>query len=272
MIYFPICPLFVPANRLDWIEKGESSNADGLVLDLEDSIPTKEKSQTREALADYLSSKKINKPFLIRVNPLTSKEGQKDLSLLSLLGENFIGLLIPKIENKPELEALPESLEVVALIETPLAIKNLESISSDVRIRGIALGGLDLSAELGSDMNWDSLIYSRSKIVLHAAINGVYSIDSPFVQINNMEQLEEESQKAKSLGFNSKFAIHPNQIEVIKRNFLPSDEEIEEAKKILKAYSNSDGGVIELDGKMVDEPIVKLMRKKLILAGLDPDN
>ena len=229
-------------------------------------------SQTREALADYLSSKKINKPFLIRVNPLTSKEGQKDLSLLSLLGENFIGLLIPKIENKPELEALPESLEVVALIETPLAIKNLESISSDVRIRGIALGGLDLSAELGSDMNWDSLIYSRSKIVLHAAINGVYSIDSPFVQINNMEQLEEESQKAKSLGFNSKFAIHPNQIEVIKRNFLPSDEEIEEAKKILKAYSNSDGGVIELDGKMVDEPIVKLMRKKLILAGLDPDN
>ena len=129
-----------------------------------------------------------------------------------------------------------------------------------------------MSAELGSDMNWDSLIYSRSKIVLHAAINGVYSIDSPFVQINNMEQLEEESQKAKSLGFNSKFAIHPNQIEVIKRNFLPSDEEIEEAKKILKAYSNSDGGVIELDGKMVDEPIVKLMRKKLILAGLDPDN
>ena len=103
----------------------------------------------------------------------------------------------------------------IDLIETPLAIKNLESISSDVRIRGIALGGLDLSAELGSDMNWDSLIYSRSKIVLHAAINGVYSIDSPFVQINNMEQLEEESQKAKSLGFNSKFAIHPNQIEVI---------------------------------------------------------
>ena len=78
MIYFPICPLFVPANRLDWIEKGESSNADGLVLDLEDSIPTKEKSQTREALADYLSSKKIPCVYLQNaglgnaINPLIS--------------------------------------------------------------------------------------------------------------------------------------------------------------------------------------------------------
>ena len=74
------------------------------------------------------------------------------------------------------------------------------------------------------------------------------------------------------MGFNSKFAIHPNQVERISRNFLPSEEEIEEAKKTLKAFANSDGGAIAVDGKMVDEPVVKLMKKKLILAGLDPDN
>ena len=92
------------------------------------------------------------------------------------------------------------------------------------------------------------------------------------MQINDIDQLEEESRKAKSLGFTSKFAIHPSQIETIKRNFLPSEAEIEEAKNIVKAFMNSDGGAIAVDGKMVDEPIVKLMKKKLILAGLDPDN
>jgi citrate lyase beta subunit len=92
------------------------------------------------------------------------------------------------------------------------------------------------------------------------------------MDINDLDQLDEESRKAKSLGFNSKFAIHPNQVETISRNFLPSEEEIEEAKKTLKAFANSDGGAIAVDGKMIDEPVVKLMKKKLILAGLDPDN
>ena len=107
---------------------------------------------------------------------------------------------------------------------------------------------------------------------MYASINGIFSIDSPFMDINNLEQLDEESRKAKSLGFNSKFAIHPNQVETISWNFLPSEEEIEEAKKTIKAFMNSDGGAIAVDGKMVDEPVVKLMKKKLILAGLDPDN
>jgi citrate lyase beta subunit len=92
------------------------------------------------------------------------------------------------------------------------------------------------------------------------------------MDINDLDQLDQESKKAKSLGFNSKFAIHPNQIETISRNFLPSEEEIKEAKKTLKAFENSDGGAIALDGKMIDEPVVKLMKKKLILAGLDPEN
>jgi citrate lyase beta subunit len=161
---------------------------------------------------------------------------------------------------------------VVILVETPSAIENLASLAAEKRVYGIALGGADLSAELGSDMSWDSLLYSRSKIVMHASINGIFSIDSPFMDINDLDQLNEESRKAKSLGFNSKFAIHPNQVETISRNFLPSEEEIEEAKKTLKAFANSDGGAIAVDGKMVDEPVVKLMKKKLILAGLDPDN
>ncbi|HIA96285.1 MAG TPA: hypothetical protein EYO11_05045, partial [Gammaproteobacteria bacterium] len=179
MISFPVSPLFVPANKLDWIEKAVTSKADGLILDLEDSVPIKEKNKTRGELTNYLSSQKITTPFFIRTNPLTSKEGKEDLSLLEVLGENFIGLMVPKIEDPAELMGLPETLKVVILVETPSAIENLASLAAEKRVYGIALGGADLSAELGSDMSWDSLLYSRSKIVTHASINGVFSIDSP---------------------------------------------------------------------------------------------
>ena len=186
MTPFPVSPLFVPANRLDWIKKTETSETDGLIIDLEDSVPLGDKSKAREELANYLSSEEISTPFFIRTNTLTSKEGLEDLSLLDAVGKNFLGLVIPKIEDPTELMPLPELLKVVILVETPSAIENLASLAADKRIHGIALGGADLSAELGSDMSWDSLLYSRSKIVTQASINGVFSIDSPFMQINDL--------------------------------------------------------------------------------------
>ena len=271
MIRFPVCPLFVPANKLDWIEKAKASNADALILDLEDSVSLQEKKETREGLMEHLSSQELNTPYLIRINPLNTNEGQRDLSLLDNVTNNFVALLIPKVETLEELSFVPKSCNVILLIETPLAIKNLEILASDKRVQGLCLGGADLSAELGSDMSWDALLYSRSKLVLHASINNIFSIDSPFMEIDKSKQLEEECLKAKALGFTSKAAIHPGQVEIIKRNFLPTEDEIKEAKKILKQYAGSSKGVIAVDGKMVDEPVVKSMQKKLLLAGFDPD-
>ena len=83
---FPVSPLFVPASKLGWIQKAENSEADGLIIDLEDSVPEDEKNVAREALADYLSSTEISKPFFIRVNPLTTSYGEKDINVfLSLI-------------------------------------------------------------------------------------------------------------------------------------------------------------------------------------------
>ena len=164
------------------------------------------------------------------------------------------------------------SSKIILLIETPLAVKNLDILSSDPRVRGLFLGVADLSSSLGADMSWNSMLYVRSRIVLEAAINGLFCIDSPFMQIDSPRELEAECKMSKSLGFTSKAAIHPSQIKKIRHNFLPSEEEIKEAMKILKAYADSKGGAIAVDGKMVDEPVVELMKKKLVLAGLDPDN
>ena len=143
---FPLCPLFVPANKLDWIEKAERSEADGLIVDLEDSVPLEEKGKARDGLVEYLSSEEISKPFFIRTNPLTSQEGRKDSSSFGTKKNNFLGLMTPKIESLDELKDLPDTLKITLLVETPLAIENLASLASDIRVNGIALGGADLSA------------------------------------------------------------------------------------------------------------------------------
>ena len=136
----------------------------------------------------------------------------------------------------------------------------------------MALGGADLSASLGSTMDWDSLLYSRSKIILESSIHNLFSIDSPFMDIENLESLELESRKARSIGFSGKAAIHPSQLDVINRSFLPSDTEIEEALKIIKAFRSSSSAVISFEGKMIDQPIILSMEKRLRLVGIDPKN
>ena len=269
MTLFPVCPLFVPANKLDWISKAETSKADGLVIDLEDSVPLSDKRKSRDELARHLSSSHISKPFFIRINSLKSQDGKEDISLFNIKNKNFLGLIIPKIENPIELSVLPESLKLVLLIETALALENLSLLSEDKRVIGLALGGADLSAELGSDMSWDAVLLARSMIILQASKYGLITIDSPFMQIEDINELAQESRKARSIGFNSKFAIHPKQAGVIKECFLPTKEDLEEAQKILKAFSKSKGGAISVDGKMIDEPIIKLMKKRLFLAGID---
>ena len=269
MTLFPVCPLFVPANKLDWISKAETSKADGLIIDLEDSVPLSDKRKSRDELARHLSSSHISKPFFIRINSLKSQDGKEDISLFNIKNKNFLGLIIPKIENPIELSVLPESLKLVLLIETALALENLSLLSEDKRVIGLALGGADLSAELGSDMSWDAMLLARSMIILQASKYGLITIDSPFMQIEDINELAQESRKARSIGFNSKFAIHPKQAEVIKESFLPTKEDLEEAQKILKAFSKSKGGAISVDGKMIDAPIIKLMKKRLFLAGID---
>ena len=100
MTLFPVCPLFVPANKLDWISKAETSKADGLVIDLEDSVPLSDKRKSRDELARHLSSSHISKPFFIRINSLKSHDGKEDISLFNIKNKiNPMEFLIGLIKN-----------------------------------------------------------------------------------------------------------------------------------------------------------------------------
>ena len=266
---FPVSPIFIPANKLDWISKAFDKGADSVILDLEDSIAKKEKVSTREALFLHLKENKYEVNLIVRVNSIDEDLGIDDIKRLNQPDLDIEAFMLPKIEDPQKISNLPE-INVIALLETPKSIKNISDIASHHKVKGLALGGADLSASMGSSMDWDSLLYARSKIILESSINDLFSIDSPFMDIENLESLELESRKARSMGFSGKAAIHPSQIEVINRSFLPSHSEVEEAKQIIKAFNNSSSAVISFEGKMIDQPIIVSMEKRLRLVGIDP--
>ncbi len=267
---FPVCPIFIPANRLEWVEKTFDKGTDAVIIDLEDSVPKEQKDETRTNLFSYLDSHDFDKTILIRVNPVDGELGKEDIKILSGVSSKIDAFMLPKIEQTGLLNDLPDNL--IALIETPKSIQNLEEIASHKNVIGIALGGADLSASLGSDMSWDSLLFTRSKIIIEAAANNLFTIDSPFMNIEDISSLENESVLSNGLGFDGKAAIHPNQIETITKSFLPNESDIQEAKEIIKLFSSSSEAVIAYKGKMIDMPIVISMEKRLKLVGIDPKN
>ena len=268
---FPLCPIFIPANKLDWVPKIVSSNADCIIFDLEDSVLPDQKESARNSLYSFLKANKPDISILIRINPLDSETGKADLALFAGNTKIFDALMLPKIEEPSVLIGLPK-VNVILLIETPLAVKNLPLLAESKQAVGIALGGADLSASLGSDMSWDSLLYARSKIVLEGSINNLFTIDGPFMSISSLDELKQESMLSSKMGFNGKAAIHPSQIDSILEAFLPTNKEIEEAKEVLKAFSAASDGAVALNGKMIDLPVVRSMERRLRLAGVDPDD
>ena len=212
----------------------------------------------------------FDKTVLVRVNPIDSEFGKDDMKVLAEVSSKIDAFMLPKVEEVKLLNQLPKNL--VLLIETPKSVQNLEELASHKHVIGIALGGADLSASLGSDMSWDSLLFTRSKIVIEAAVNNLFTIDSPFMNIEDISSLQKESVLSNGLGFDGKAAIHPNQIETITKSFLPNESDIQEAKEIIKLFNSSSEAVIAYKGKMIDMPIVLSMEKRLRLVGIELKN
>ena len=262
----PISPIFIPANRLDLCHKAISSGADGVILDLEDSIPLDQKDSSLRELIGFLKESYIDTTIYIRINSPYTVEGKEDLDELSKVQSRFNSIIIPKVEKIEDLNKAGElDNPVIALIESAQAVKNLESISDFDNLGGFLLGAADLSKSLGSDMSWDALLYTRSKLIIESSAWNLDLIDSPYMNMADLEGLSAEVTRAKGMGFISKAAIHPNQIEVIRRGLLPTKEEIKEAKGIIEAFKESKGGVTSYNGKMIDAPIVEVMKRKLSL-------
>jgi citrate lyase subunit beta/citryl-CoA lyase len=280
--------LFVPGNRPDRIEKAFITEADVIIIDLEDAVPLSEKetsrSKVREKVAQY-----ADRMILVRINALGSPFIEGDLEEAIVKGVN--GIMLPKVEraddihaiNKLLLEAekkrfLPEgSIHLFPLIESAAAVQHAYDIVSakttPERIYSVAFGAADYTLDMGIEMTvgGTELFYARSRISIACRAAGISPpIDTPFmIDLNDIDALVSDAKRAKELGFQGKLVIHPKQIEPCNRIFSPTSEEIAKAEKIVQAFEEAEAAgmaAIQLEGKFIDYPVVKRSRDILALA------
>ena len=268
--------LFVPGARLEILPKAEASGTDIICIDLEDAVADDAKDAVRAeaitAVADYASQDKTE--IWLRINSIRSTEGMADIIALAESDTAPDGLMLPKISSPEEIRILRDvlstkhsELKFHPLIETTEGLKwAYEIAKSSHKIGSLLLGGFDMSANLRVEPGWKALLYARQKLVLAAANAKVDLLDMPFFGLDDPDGLKEESQNAAEIGFTGKCAIHPKQIEIINEVFSPSAEEIARAKDLISKYEAQDKAFVEIDGVLMEKPIVERLYRTLAIA------
>lgn len=273
--------LFVPGTRPDRFAKAAASGADAVCVDLEDAVPPGRKDEARgEALRFLAAAGSGACDRVVRINGVRTEPGLRDLLAVIEARPERGTIAVPKIESAEEVQWIDQlltaagcGLQVVAQIETLRGVENATAIAgASPRLSGIMFGGLDLAAELGAPASWEALLHGRSRVIHAAALAGVPAIDMPFVDVGDPEGCGQEARRALALGFSAKMVIHPTQVEVVNAAFSPTPEEIDQARRVIAALEEASGtaagGVVLLDGRMVERPVVLAMQRILARAGV----
>lgn len=267
-----VCSLFIPASAPRMINAGLSLPADSLILDLEDAVSPTEKDSARELLRHALPLL-AGRTVAVRIN---GADGcwQEDLELFRHPGADVV--VAPKAAADflarvgDRLDAFGSPARVAALVETAAGVEDLPAIARSCgRLTSLLFGGEDYSLDLGVSRTpeGEEIRYARARISNTAHAHGLEALDTPFVVTNDDAALEQDARRARNLGFTGKLAINPNQVPIIRRAFAPSRKELDWAERVVRAAedpANRGKGAIALDGKMIDEPIVK--RARLMLS------
>lgn len=265
--------LFVPGTRPERFSKALDSGANAVVLDLEDAVPEEEKDKARSAIRnawhDFNADQKSR--LVIRSNAPGSSFYAADLILAQEL--NIACILIPKSESLDEINGaalvLPNTA-IIPMIETALGLEHLREIAQSNQVIRLALGNLDLQADLGMicDEEETQLQTARFQIVLASRLAQIAPpIDGVTPSTDDLKRINRDALRAKAMGFGGKLCIHPKQVSVVKAAFMPSQDELNWAQRVIEADQASNGAAVKLDGRMIDRPVVLLAQRTLALAG-----
>jgi citrate lyase subunit beta/citryl-CoA lyase len=279
---FRFSRLYLPGNTPSMMINAGLHSADGIILDLEDSVAPEKKDEARLLVRNALRQINFNgAERMVRINQ--GERGMKDLEFVVPHNVNLI--LIPKCENAVSVRdienriteiknksGLTNPVHLMPIIETALGVEmSFEIARSSASVVAIAIGLEDLSADMGVTRTGEGKesFYARTRIVNAAKAAGIQPIDSVFSDVSDMEALRQNVLSSKALGFEGMGCIHPRQIPVIKQGFAPGVEEIEKLKKIVLAFENARArglGVVALGSKMIDPPVVARAQKIIDLA------
>ena len=276
--------MFVPGNNPGMMADAHIYGPDSIMLDLEDSVTLAEKDAARLLVYHALQSVDYgNTEMVVRINPLNTPFGRKDIEAVVRAGVHVIRM--PKTETADEVREVEAEIlrveqrlgcvgrtQIMAAIESALGVVNAYDIATaSKRMMGIALGAEDYCANLKTQRtpSGNELQLARQTIVVAARAAGIDALDTVYSNLNDMDTFRAEVEYIKSLGFDGKSIINPRQIEVVNEVFAPKEKDIAKARTILAAIKEAEArgsGVVSVNGKMVDKPVVIRAQRTIDLA------
>ena len=268
--------IFTPGLNPEMFPKALASGADMVCIELEDGIAIKDKDEARKNTINALKNLKINNDveLVVRVNCQRTKPGLLDLEAFISSKLNVKALMLPKVKTPDEITFIDDLLtdcnmdtDLHVIIETNEALENIYDIAhASKRIVALYFGGVDMAAELRVPNSYENLIYARSKLVHAGASVGIDVIDVPYLDLEDMDGMKKEAELVRNLGFTGKGSIHPKQINILNEVFTPSKEEIIKAKRIIDQFNASDTGLVVIDGKLIEKPVLREMKRRILVA------
>ncbi len=276
--------LYMPGSNTRALEKAKTLSADGVILDLEDSVAPEAKETARLQVVDVVKAGGFGaREVVIRVNGVDTPWHADDLSAAAHAAPDVI--LVPKVSSAETLELIGRRLldmgthhktRVWAMIETPLAIFNVLSIAaaardSETRLSGFVMGTNDLAKDTRARLvpGRAPMVPWLSMCVAAARIYGIDILDGVYNDIGNAEGFLKECTQGVELGFDGKTLIHPNQIEPCNKAFSPSPAEVEQARKMIAVFDlpeNKGKGVVSIEGRMVERLHADMARRTVAIA------
>jgi citrate lyase subunit beta / citryl-CoA lyase len=279
--------LFAPANSPRKVAKALASAADGVILDLEDSVALSEKSEARRSAAEALAGRG-DAPAFVRVNSIPS--GLMDADLAALASAPPDGVILPKVEGPSDLmeigarldrlDAEPSRgrprIEVMPIVETARGLAAVLAIAAgSPRVRRLVFGAIDLALDMDIDLTDETgpIAHARFAVALASRAAGLERpLDTAYADFTDLEGLRQSAMRAKAFGYQGKTCIHPAQIEVINAVFTPTDAELDRARAIVEAFDAAVArglASVSVDGVMVDYPVALRARRTLAAARVD---
>ncbi len=267
--------MYVPGNNPHMMNNAGVYGCDCIILDLEDSVAVEHKRDARYLIKYALKSLDFSPSEIwVRINKETAKE---DITIIKYGSPH--GICIPKVESKEDILFIEKIVmsegmksKFMPIIETAKGVENIsEIVGASEHIVALAFGAEDFTRDIGGKRGWNSLLHARSRIVVAAKAHGLQALDTIYPNVDDFDGLKEETLKIAEIGFDGKGVVHPNQIEIIHECFTPSQEEIEEAKKIVEAIEEAKKkglGIASINGRMIDVPVEKKARRILQMRGM----
>lgn len=268
--------IFTPGLKPGMFPKALASGADIVCVELEDGIAPRDKDEARgKALALFETPQAGDGvERIVRINCLRSAFGLADVQAVLATDTPPPALMLPKVMTPDEIVWLDDLLterghatRLHVIIETNRGLEAVHDIArASPRIDALFFGGVDMAAELRCENAWEPLLYARSRVVHAAAGVGIDAIDVPYLDLDDLDGMTRAAEQARDLGFSGKGSVHPRQIPPLNAVFTPDVDTVARARRILAAFAEADTGLVVIDGKLIEEPVLREMRRIVAIA------